>query len=248
MSKTVPLRCEDMKIKHLVMLILPAICAIATAVHAETAAQHQARLVWWRTARFGMFIHWGPVSLTGLEPSWLRANSATPIARTMVRPRSRCMTTFTKALTQPISTPAIADIAKSAGMKYMVFTARHGDGFLLWDSKVDGYNISMLHRFIAIFARSSPGRRTNRMKKSAGIFHRWIGVILTAARLIMIVLSKKTRPNCASCFPTTQDSVFSGLIRRTSGHVDPAVTYPLVRGLQPQILINNRLEMSTQEQ
>ena len=39
----------------------------------ETAAQREARLQWWREARFGLFIHWGPVSLKGTEIGWSRA-------------------------------------------------------------------------------------------------------------------------------------------------------------------------------
>jgi len=42
---------------------------------AETPAQRDARLAWWREARFGLFLHWGPVSLEGTEISWSRANS-----------------------------------------------------------------------------------------------------------------------------------------------------------------------------
>ena len=41
----------------------------------ETPIQKEARLKWWREARFGMFIHWGPVSLKETEISWSRANS-----------------------------------------------------------------------------------------------------------------------------------------------------------------------------
>jgi len=40
---------------------------------AETPAQRDARLAWWREARFGLFLHWGPVSLKGTEIGWSRA-------------------------------------------------------------------------------------------------------------------------------------------------------------------------------
>ncbi len=69
---------EAMKNKIILKaMILLAICVAATAVHGETTAQHDQRMAWWREARFGMFIHWGPVSLTGQEISWSRANSNT---------------------------------------------------------------------------------------------------------------------------------------------------------------------------
>jgi alpha-L-fucosidase len=41
----------------------------------ETPVERAARLAWWREVRFGMFVHWGPVSLKGTEISWSRANS-----------------------------------------------------------------------------------------------------------------------------------------------------------------------------
>nr|MCU0873048.1 alpha-L-fucosidase [Pirellulaceae bacterium] len=38
--------------------------------HVETPAEREARLAWWREARFGLFIHWGPSSVSGKEISW----------------------------------------------------------------------------------------------------------------------------------------------------------------------------------
>ena len=96
----------------------------------------------WREARFGMFIHWGPVSLKETGDQLVAGQFESRSARTTARFRSRCTTTCTRS-----SIPAKFDakqwvaIAKAAGMKYMVLTAKHCDGFLLWDSKVDDYNI-----------------------------------------------------------------------------------------------------------
>ncbi len=59
-----------------VAVLSPSICAAESAQPAtETKQQRDARIAWWREARFGMFIHWGPVSLKGTEISWSRANS-----------------------------------------------------------------------------------------------------------------------------------------------------------------------------
>lgn len=57
----------------LAILLLTGVAAAETG----STGPHEARLEWWRAARFGMFIHWGPVSLTGQEISWSRANSNT---------------------------------------------------------------------------------------------------------------------------------------------------------------------------
>ncbi len=237
-----------MKIKHLAKLILLAICMTATAVHAETAAQHEARLAWWRTVRFGMFIHWGPVSLTGLELSWSRANSNTNcpnIGETPVEVYDNLYKSFNPT---NFNAHDWVDTAKSAGMKYMVLTARHGDGFLLWDSKVDGYNIgaSPFHRDVC-----------SELAKAAHNQNEKIGWYFSPMDW--------RDPDCRSMnndrFVKKNQAELRELLSNY-GRIDvlwfdcdgrpamwdPAKTYPLVRGLQPQILINNRLEMSTQEQ
>ena len=62
------------------ILTLLLVCQAGSFVAAKSQSipdQGDTRLAWWRAARFGMFIHWGPVSLTGQELSWSRANSNT---------------------------------------------------------------------------------------------------------------------------------------------------------------------------
>ena len=93
----------------------------------------------WQALRFGMFIHWGPVSLTGHEIGWSRG-AQTPID------------VYDNLYHQFNPTNFNADdwvsLAKAAGMKYIVLTAKHHDGFCLWDTKFTDYNImnSPLHR------------------------------------------------------------------------------------------------------
>lgn len=115
---------------------LPAVCSAV-----ETPAQRAGRMAWWREARFGMFIHYGPVSLTGRELSWSRANSNPKCPNngpTPVEVYDNLYQTF-----NPTNFNAAdwTGVAKAAGMKYIILTAKHCDGFLLWNSKVDGYNI-----------------------------------------------------------------------------------------------------------
>ena len=94
----------------------------------------------WQAMRFGMFIHWGPVSLTGREIGWSRGGNQTPIE------------VYDNLYKQFNPTNFNADewvsIAKAAGMKYMVLTTKHHDGFCLWDTKQTDYNImhSPFHR------------------------------------------------------------------------------------------------------
>jgi hypothetical protein len=61
--------------RRIFCLLLVVSCLPAFGFENETPAQREARMAWRREARFGMFIHYGPVTLTGREISWSRANS-----------------------------------------------------------------------------------------------------------------------------------------------------------------------------
>ncbi len=127
------------------MILLTGICLATIVAHAarpgETPAHYDARLAWWQNARFGMFIHWGPVSLTGQEISWSRANSNTNCPNNGPIPVAVYDNLYKNFDPTNFNATQWVQIARAAGMKYMVLTAKHADGFLLWHSKVDGYNI-----------------------------------------------------------------------------------------------------------
>jgi alpha-L-fucosidase len=91
-----------------------------------------AALKHWQDMRFGMFIHWGPVSLTGHEIGWSRG-AETPIAEYDALYKKFNPTKF--------DADQWVAIAKAAGMKYIVITTKHHDGFCLWDTKLTDYNI-----------------------------------------------------------------------------------------------------------
>lgn len=86
----------------------------------------------WQSLRFGMFIHWGPVSLTGREIGWSRGDP-TPIEVYDNLYRQFNPTNF--------NADEWVSLAKAAGMKYIVLTTKHHDGFCLWDTKFTDYNI-----------------------------------------------------------------------------------------------------------
>lgn len=90
------------------------------------------RLAWWQEARFGMFIHWGPVSLKGTEIGWSRGREV---------PAAEYDQLYKSFNPEKFSAKAWVKIAKDAGMKYMVLTSKHHDGFCLWDTKTTEYNI-----------------------------------------------------------------------------------------------------------
>ena len=112
----------------------PATAAEKAAKPAAPAvkAPNAARLAWWREARFGMFIHWGPVSLKGTEIGWSRG---API------PIEEYDNLYKQFNPVKFNADQWVKIAKDAGMKYMVFTTKHHDGFCMFNTKQTDYNI-----------------------------------------------------------------------------------------------------------
>ena len=95
------------------------------------------RTAWYRDAKFGMFIHWGPYSLASVEASW-------PI----MRPTPGGITEAEyRALPQRFNPTkfdpdAFVDLARTAGQQYMVFTTKHHDGFCMFDSSYTDYKVT----------------------------------------------------------------------------------------------------------
>ncbi|MFH1738091.1 MAG: alpha-L-fucosidase [bacterium] len=101
-------------------------------------------LEWWLNAKFGLFIHWGPVSLKGEEISWSRGGERRGLpgllpGKIPVSEYDRLYLEF-----NPVKFDAAewVDIAKEAGMKYLVFTTKHHDGFCMFDSQLTDYKIT----------------------------------------------------------------------------------------------------------
>ena len=105
-------------------------------------ASHDARMQWWREARFGMFIHWGvysvPAGTYHGEQSkhigeWLMRDFNIPVAE---------YAAYAKQFDpEKFDADAWVKIARDAGMKYIVITAKHHDGFAMFHTHTDGYNI-----------------------------------------------------------------------------------------------------------
>ena len=136
-----------MLVKRLAMLSLAAALgaqqtnAQAVDYTKEPAAQKDARMAWWRDAQFGMFIHWGAYSVPAGNyhgervgaGEWIMNNSHIPISEYEQFVRS-----FNPA---KFDADAWARTAKAAGMKYIIITSKHHDGFGMFNSKVSGYDI-----------------------------------------------------------------------------------------------------------
>jgi alpha-L-fucosidase len=95
------------------------------------ASTRDARMQWWREARFGMFVHYGLYSAVARH-EWHMPYENVPVAE-----YEKYAVRFAP---KPGAPREWAALAKKAGMKYMVLTTRHHEGFSLWDSKANPYN------------------------------------------------------------------------------------------------------------
>jgi len=110
----------------------------------ETPEQREARMQWFHDAKFGMFLHWGPVALTGKELSWSRyANRPWDINGKMLpsEPDYNYDHLYQKFDPVKFNADEWVKIAQDAGMKYMVIICKHHDGFSMFDSKLTEYDI-----------------------------------------------------------------------------------------------------------
>ena len=103
---------------------------------------HDQRIQWWREAKFGMFIHWGIYSLPGGE--W-KGKKVSGYAEHLMRKEKISRNEYLDLAHQfnPVKFNAEEWIlnAKKAGMKYFIITAKHHDGFAMYDSKVSDFTI-----------------------------------------------------------------------------------------------------------
>jgi len=96
------------------------------------------RTAWYREAKFGMFIHWGPYSLASVEASW-------PIMRPDAKwniTEAEYVSLYKKFNPTQYDPAAWVELAKQAGQRYMVITTKHHDGFCMFDSKLTDYKIT----------------------------------------------------------------------------------------------------------
>ncbi len=103
---------------------------------AETPAQREARLSWWREGRFGLFIHWGPSSLSGKEISWARVGHPHDHRGLESVPADEYDVLYRRFDPVRFDADAWMRLAKEAGCKYVVFIAKHHDGFSMWPTKL----------------------------------------------------------------------------------------------------------------
>jgi len=228
----------------------------ADAPPAETKQQHDARMAWWREARFGMFIHWGLYAIPAGEwkgkkiagiGEWIMERGRIPVAE--YEPLAKQFNPV------KFDARAWARIAKNAGMKYMVITSKHHDGFCLWDSAVSDYDVM-----------SSPFKRD--ILKELSEACKAEGVVLCFYHSIMDwhhpdylprrpwdkrptegaslerYIETYLKPQLKELVTRYDPGVlwFDGEWEKTWTHEHGIMLYDYVRSLKPSIIINNRVD------
>lgn len=131
--------------KLLFSFFLTFVCLAQPQQHSKdflqgSKAQYEARMKWWSEARFGMFIHWGLYSIPAGEwkgrtnhAEWIRTTAQIPLAE-----YDKFVGQFNPVKFNPTEW---VRMAKDAGMKYIVITSKHHDGFCLFDSKFTDFDV-----------------------------------------------------------------------------------------------------------
>jgi alpha-L-fucosidase len=106
----------------------------------QSSAQTDQRMQWWKDAKFGMFIHWGIYSVpagrwgeTTTYGEWIMHSAKIP--------RSEYAALAQKFNPVKFNADQWVKLAKDAGQKYIVITSKHHDGFAMFGTKTDAYNI-----------------------------------------------------------------------------------------------------------
>jgi len=223
-------------------LALTVVLAASGAAPFQSSTPDSGRLAWWREARFGLFIHWGPVSLKGTEISWSRANS-NPLCPNKGEIPVEVYDNLYKLFNPTLFDAARwAAVAKEAGMRYVVLTAKHCDGFCLWPTETIDYHIGRTP-----FGRDVCGELAEAVRK-AGLRIGWY----------YSPMDWKD-PDCRTERNAAYVKRMQGQIRELLtryGRIDllwfdwdggtipwdQEATYRLVRAAQPAIVVNNRLD------
>src|SRR6476620_11633312 len=127
--------------KQTALAIITAILSASIPVTAQTTATEK-RLAWWRDARFGMFIHWG---LYAIPAGGWKGKPVAGLGEWIMNRGKIPVREYEQLAGQFNPTKFNADewvsIAKNAGMKYIVITSKHHDGFAMYASKASKYNV-----------------------------------------------------------------------------------------------------------
>ena len=126
----------------IIFLFLFTLNELVFGAESKMENSNDERMAWWREARFGMFIHWGLYAIPAGEwedntnhAEWIRTTAQIPLEQ------------YDKFVGEFNPVKFNADdwvrMARDAGMKYIVITSKHHDGFSLFNSKYTDYDITV---------------------------------------------------------------------------------------------------------
>jgi alpha-L-fucosidase len=228
----------------------------------RVAADRDARMGWWRDARFGMFIHWGLYAVPAGEYKGQRSNR---IGEWIMEWANIPRAEYERFAPQfnPVKFDAAqwVRIAKDAGMKYIVITSKHHDGFSMYDSAVTKYDIVDATPY-----KRDPMRALADESKRQGLAFAFYYSILDWHHPSQYVDAPGKHPDAGHRVTRMHDGrkgeyvdYMKAQLRELVAKYDPAVLwfdgewvdwwteedgqelYKYVRGLKPSILINNRV-------
>ena len=128
--------------RSLTVAALAALVSCAIPAQAETKAENDARMGWFREARFGMFIHWGLYAVPAGEWNGKKYGGGVEWIQSLAQIPTAEYTPLLKKFNPVKYDPeAWVRLAADAGMKYIVITSKHHDGFCLWDSAQTDWDV-----------------------------------------------------------------------------------------------------------
>lgn len=229
----------------------------------ESQEDFDARTAWWRDAKFGLFIHWGLYAIPAGEyegkripgiGEWIMQRAPIPVAE------------YEKyaARFNPIKFDAAewVRIAKDAGMKYIVITSKHHDGFCLWDSKVSDYDVMDASPFKRDILQELKDA-CDKEGLAFAFYHSimdWRHPDAQAPHYPTYNTKDKKNPN----FPKYYENYLKPQVKELVTKYDPSILwfdgewipeytheqglemYNFVRSLKPDILVNNRVDKGRQ--
>ena len=235
--------------RHLALLLAAGLAASLMSEAAGAAAGETQDflkagpddLAWWREARFGLFIHWGPVSLKGTEIGWSRGGERRGRSGRGPIPAEEYDTLYKAFNPTKFNAEEWVAIAKAAGMKYLVFTTKHHDGFSMFDSRLTDYTIAhspFKRDVVAELAKAchEGGLRLG-FYYSPPDWHHPDYRTANHARYIEF-LHGQLRELCTN-YGKVDIIWFDGLGGKAADWDSPNLV-KMIRGLQPRVLINNR--------
>jgi alpha-L-fucosidase len=229
----------------------------------ESEQAFDERMEWWREAKFGMFIHWGPYAVpAGVHDGqeiegigeWIMDRAEIPVSEYEEYARQ-----FNP---EQYDAEEWVKIAKDAGMKYIIITSKHHDGFGLWDSEVSDYDavdFAAIEQDLLAELKEAADKHDIKLGFYYSIMD-WHHPDAQAPHYPDYNTDEKSNPN----FDQYVEDYMKPQLKELMEKYDPAVlwfdgewipewthehgveTYTWLRQMKPELIINNRVDVGRQ--